>query len=152
ILRQVPVNWHVFSHEPQQVRILKEPVERAANPVPEPRARGCKVFPCELSVVGQQSLQRRHIARADQRNSLLEELVDAHGASWAKFAGYLNTRLDKSSDSCKTQFSAHWGASCPRQGNHPTQLCSRAHRRTFFPPGLSGFQAPRRKAFHERPV
>src|SRR5262249_46165916 len=41
--------------------------------------------------------------------------------------------------------SAHWGASCPRQGNFPAQSGLQRHQRTFFQPVFSGLQAQRRK-------
>jgi hypothetical protein len=53
VLRQAAEDGDVFGHEPQQVRVLEEPSERAADLVPEPRAGGGEALPRQLRVVGQ---------------------------------------------------------------------------------------------------
>src|SRR5712691_7226265 len=42
----------------------------------------------------------------------------------------------------QTDCSAHWGASCPRQGSHLPPIWFDRQTRTFFRPAVSGRQAP----------
>src|SRR5262249_47070215 len=87
--------------------------------------------PRQLRVLGQQSIQRRHVARADEGNSPLEELVDVHEGLPVGSGGYPN--LADASRSVGLSDPPPPGSSAGARGDVSPVWCTRGRRRFGAP-------------------